>query len=63
MGIFTLVNSSLWSIGPFMGAVAYQYGGATSLFLAAIVSGIASVVAIYIFYTSYRKRPIAVGSA
>lgn len=63
MGVFSLVNSSLWSIGPFMGGVAYQYGGATSLFLAAIASGIASVVAIYFFYASYRKRPVAIGSA
>lgn len=62
MGVFSMVNSSLWSVGPFMGGVAFQLGGATALFLTAIASGIASVVAIYLFYTSYRKRPIAVGT-
>ncbi len=55
MGVFTLVNSSLWSIGPLMGGVAYQFGGAESLFLSAIASGVISLGAIYLFYSRYLK--------
>lgn len=62
MGVFSLVNSSLWSTGPLMGGVAYQLGGATTLFLSAIASGTASVAAIYFFYHSYRKKPVATGA-
>lgn len=63
MGVFTLVNSSMWSTGPLMGGIALQLGGPVTLFLFSIASGIGSVVAIYLFYTSYRKRPIALGTS
>lgn len=60
MGVFTMINSSLWSIGPFMGAVAYQEGGATAVFVSAIISGLASIAAIYVFYSRYRRTSSAI---
>ncbi len=56
LGIFALINSSLWSLGPAMGGMAYHFGGSTLLFLSAIFTGLASIVAMYIFHFGYRKQ-------
>lgn len=44
LGMFTLINSSLWSVGPLVGAIAIDLGGYPGLFGMAIASSIISLV-------------------
>jgi MFS family permease len=50
MGFFALINSTLWSLGPLAGGVAYTLGGATGLFEFAIASTVISLVALRVLY-------------
>lgn len=45
LGIFSLINSSLWSIGPLVGAVAIAFSGYLGLFAMAIGTSVVSLVA------------------
>ena len=38
MGVFSLINSSLWSVGPLVGAIAIEFWGYLGLFVMAIVT-------------------------
>ncbi|HTP54984.1 MAG TPA: MFS transporter [Thermoplasmata archaeon] len=50
MGIFTLINSSLWSIGPLVGALAILVGGYLGLFAMAIATTVVSLVVMEFLY-------------
>jgi len=50
LGMFTLINSSLWSIGPLVGAIAIDLAGYTGLFAMAIVTTVISLVVMEILY-------------
>jgi len=50
MGIFTLINSSLWSIGPLVGAVAILAGGYLGLFAMAIGTTLVSLAVMEFLY-------------
>ncbi len=45
-GVFNLVNSVLWSLGPVAGAAAYTFGGSPPVFLLAIATVLASLAAV-----------------
>jgi MFS family permease len=64
LGIFSLINSTFWSIGPFLGAVALALGGPAALFGFAFVTTAVSVAAIEGIYIRPRRpgRPAATGS-
>ncbi len=46
LGVFSLINSTLWSLGPFAGSLAFQAGGPVALFGLSIGVTVASLVAI-----------------
>jgi MFS family permease len=46
LGIFALINSTLWSVGPIFGSAALALGGAPALFVFAIGTTLISVAAI-----------------
>jgi MFS transporter, DHA1 family, multidrug resistance protein len=50
MGIFTLINSSLWSIGPLVGALAIVAGGYPGLFAMAVGTTVVSLVIMEFLY-------------
>jgi MFS family permease len=50
LGMFTLINSTLWSVGPLVGAVAIAVAGYTGLFVMAIVTTIISLVVMEFLY-------------
>jgi MFS family permease len=50
LGMFTLINSSLWSVGPLVGAIAIQFGGYPGLFAMAIATTIVSLVVMEVLY-------------
>jgi MFS family permease len=57
MGFFSLINSTLWSAGPFVGALALTAGGSTGLFLMAAAATAVSIAAIPLLYRSEVFRP------
>ncbi|MDE1820530.1 MAG: MFS transporter [Euryarchaeota archaeon] len=56
LGFFALINSTLWSLGPFVGGIAYQLAGPFGLFLFAIVATVISLVAIELIYVIRERR-------
>jgi len=58
LGIFGLVNSTLWSLGPLAGGVALEFGGNAGLFAFAIGTTVISLVMIEFLYL-LRRRPAA----
>jgi len=62
MGVFSLINSTLWSVGPLIGAVALWIGGYTGLFVMAIVTTLISLIVMEILYGEVgiraRLRPL-----
>ncbi len=46
LGVFALINSTMWSVGPFLGSVAFGLGGAPALFGFAVATTLVSVAAI-----------------
>jgi MFS family permease len=50
LGIFALINSSLWSIGPLVGALALLLAGYDGLFAMAIVTTIVSLLVMEFLY-------------
>ena len=49
-GVFALINSTLWSVGPVVGAAAILVGGYLGLFLMAIATTVVSLVAMEFLY-------------
>ncbi len=65
-GVFALINSTLWSIGPLVGAGAILVGGYLGLFAMAIATTVVSLVAMEFLYgemgiRSRLRRPEAPG--
>ncbi|MGI0130764.1 MAG: MFS transporter [Thermoplasmata archaeon] len=50
LGVFSLINSSLWSVGPLVGAVAIEFAGYLGLFAMAIGTTIVSLVVMEFLY-------------
>ncbi len=57
LGFFSMVNSTMWSSGPLVGALVLASGGPQSLFLMATLATVVSVVAIPVLYRSEIFRP------
>jgi MFS family permease len=50
LGIFALINSTLWSIGPLVGAVALEIDGYLGLFIMAIATTVVSLIVMEFLY-------------
>jgi MFS family permease len=50
LGVFSFINSSLWSVGPLVGAVAIEFFGYLGLFIMAIGTTIISLVVMEFLY-------------
>ncbi len=61
LGMFTLINSSLWSVGPLVGAIAIAAAGYPGLFVMAIASSVISLVAMEVLLgeSGIRRAPRA----
>lgn len=60
LGVFALINSTFWSLGPLLGGVMLAIGGNAGLFVFAIGTTVLSLVAIELAYLSGgRGRPAA----
>ncbi|HYK93956.1 MAG TPA: MFS transporter [Thermoplasmata archaeon] len=57
LGVFSLVNSTLWSLGPLGGGIALSWGGTLGLFLFAIGTTIVSLLLLEAFYLVRRGGP------
>ncbi len=59
LGVFSLVNSTLWSLGPIVGAAAILVGGYLGLFLMAIGTTVVTLVLLELLYggLGVRSRP------
>jgi MFS family permease len=67
LGVFTVINSSLWSVGPLAGGAAYSVAGPIGLFAFAIGATAISLIAIEGFYArgarGARSRTLPTESA
>ena len=59
LGTFSLINSTLWSLGPIPGGLVENYFGSLGLFLFAIVATALSLVVVYAFYPMKKLPPLA----
>jgi MFS family permease len=50
LGVFALINSSLWSVGPLVGAIAIELSGYLGLFVMAIGTTVISLVVMEFLY-------------
>jgi len=55
LGVFSLINSTLWSLGPLVGAVALALGGTPGLFGFALGVTVLSIVLIEVIYRPSRS--------
>jgi MFS family permease len=62
LGVFSLINSTLWSLGPLAGGAAFSVGGPVGLFGFAIGVTAVSLVAIEGFYARAPKPDFDVGT-
>jgi MFS family permease len=64
LGLFSLINSTLWSLGPLCGSAAFSLAGPAGLFSFSIGATVISLVAIEGFYVRGRRgRKEIVGTA
>ncbi len=63
LGIFALVNSTFWSLGPLLGAGVLAVGGSGAVFVFALVVTLASLAAIELLYGVRRRSGRAGGPA
>lgn len=63
LGVFSLVNSTMWSFGPLPGGIIQSLFGNLGLFVFAILATTASVVAVYVLYWNSRAAPLAPSGA
>jgi len=50
LGVFALINSTLWSVGPLVGAIAIEFYGYLGLFLMAIATTVISLIVMEFLY-------------
>ena len=68
LGVFALINSSLWSVGPLVGAIAIELYGYFGLFVMAIGTTVISLVVMEFLYgemgirARLQGRPVEVGA-
>jgi len=62
LGMFALINSTLWSLGPLVGAVAIQLGGYDGLFAMAFGTTILSLIWMELLYGEMGIRKRLTGS-
>ncbi|MCI4366694.1 MAG: MFS transporter [Thermoplasmata archaeon] len=55
LGVFSLINSTLWSLGPLVGAVALTFGGTVRLFGFALGVTVLSILLIELIYRPSRS--------
>ena len=60
LGVFALINSGFWSLGPSAGAFAYSLGGGEAVFFFAIATALISLAAVTGFQRRYRGTPKAI---
>jgi MFS family permease len=58
LGVFALINSTLWSVGPLIGAVAIAFAGYIGLFVMAIVTTVVSLIAMEFLYGEMGIRAL-----
>lgn len=65
LGVFSLINSTLWSLGPLAGSLAFGLAGPLGLFVFAMGATAISLIAIEGFYVRGRRgrRPTPTASA
>ncbi|MGA8664759.1 MAG: MFS transporter [Thermoplasmata archaeon] len=63
LGMFALINSTLWSLGPLVGAVAIQYGGYDGLFAMAVGTTVISLIWMEFLYGEMGIRKRLAGGA
>ncbi len=56
LGVFSLINSSLWSVGPLVGALAIAFYGYVGLFVMAIGTTVVSLVVMEFLYGEMGLR-------
>ena len=56
LGVFSLINSTMWSLGPIPGGIVDDYFGSLGLFVFAIVATGASLAVVYALYRPGRTR-------
>lgn len=56
LGVFSLINSTFWSLGPLAGGVALAFGGKVGLFGFALATTVVSLVAIELVYLARTRR-------
>lgn len=68
LGVFSLINSTMWSVGPLVGAVAILFGGYDGLFAMAVGTTVLSLVLMEFKYGEMgirsrlaRRRELGVG--
>jgi MFS family permease len=54
LGLFSLINSGFWSLGPSAGALAYDLGGGATVFLFSAATALLSLGAVAAFQRHYR---------
>lgn len=57
LGVFSLINSTMWSLGPFPGGIIQGWLGNVGLFAFAIAMTIVTAVAVYLLYWKRRSEP------
>lgn len=50
LGFFALINSTMWSVGPLVGAIAIEFYGYTGLFVMAIATTVVSLIVMEFYY-------------
>jgi|GEM_PF-441780 len=61
MGLFSVINSTLWSLGPLAGALTLEAAGVPGLFAFAIGTTVVSLVALEVMYLTRYRGPAAGG--
>ncbi len=57
LGFFSMINSTLWSFGPFPGGLVEDAYGPIGLFTFAIAATLVSLVSVYVIYSRYKPNP------
>lgn len=58
LGFFSMINSTLWSIGPIPGGIVESTYGGNGLFVFAILTSMISLASVYLIYSRARTRKI-----
>jgi MFS transporter, DHA1 family, multidrug resistance protein len=62
LGVFSLINSTLWSLGPLVGAISIAVAGYPGLFIMAVVTTVVSLIIMEFLYGEMGLRARLSGS-